>query len=283
MPAPVAYPVSPNKFYTSKETVDICYKAIKKYVKIKNTDLIIEPSAGDGAFIEKIKKLSKNHLFYDIKPENPEIIKQNFLLLKRQNFLIHPDTNIHIIGNPPFGNKSSMAIKFIKHSAFLNAKTISFILPNSFQKPSFIKSFPLNYHLIYQKVFPQDTFLHNHKPEYVNTIFQIWERRITERKKPVMLLPKDWYDFVKKPQCNITIKRVGFSTGNVKICRKGDNTNTNWFIKTCKKPDAKLITRLNTIKYDTKKNIGAISISKQDIIKEYNKIKHSRCTGGARD
>jgi hypothetical protein len=261
--------VSPNKFYTSKETVDICYRAIKKYVKINKADLIIEPSAGDGAFIEKIKKLSKNYKFYDIKPENPEIIKQDFLRLERRSV----QQNIHIIGNPPFGNKSSMAIKFIKHSAFLKAKTISFILPNSFQKPSFIKSFPLNYHLIYQQIFLQDPFLHNDKLENVNTIFQIWERRETERKKPKILVPKDWYAFVKRPLCNITIKRVGFSTGNTKICKKDDNTNTNWFIKTRKSPDEKLITRLNTIKYDTKKNIGAYSISKQEIIKEYNKIR----------
>jgi hypothetical protein len=265
-------PASPNKFYTSKETVDICYKTIKKYVKINKTDLIIEPSAGNGAFIEKIKKLSNNHKFYDIKPENPEIIKQNFLLLNKNNLSIRSAPNTHIIGNPPFGNKSSMAIRFIKHAAFLKAKTIAFILPNSFQKPSFKKSFPLNYHLIYQRVFPQDSFFHHNKIENVNTIFQIWERRETERKRPVMIVPKDWYSFVKRPLCDITIKRVGFSTGNAKICKKDDNINTNWFIKTRKKPDAKLIERLNTIKYDTKKNVGAISISKQQIIKAYNRI-----------
>ena len=261
--------VSPNKYYTNNETVDICYKAIKKNLKIKKTDLIIEPSAGDGAFLDKIKKLSNNYIFYDIKPENPEIIKQDFLLLKSV------PQNTHIIGNPPFGNKSSMAIKFIKHSAFLKAKTISFILPNSFQKPSFMKSFPLNYHLIYQIIFPQDSFIHNDKIENVNTIFQIWERRDSERKKPTKLIPKDWYTFVKRPLCNITIKRVGFSSGNTKICKQNDNINTNWFIKTRKKPDTKLIKKLNTIKYDTKKNVGAISISKQEIIKEYNKIKRN--------
>jgi hypothetical protein len=111
--------------------------------------------------------------------------------------------------------------------------------------------------------------------ENVNTIFQIWERRESERKKPTKLIPKDWYTFVKRPLCNITIKRVGFSSGNTKICKQNDNINTNWFIKTRKKPDTKLITRLNTIKYDTKKNVGAISISKQEIIKEYNKIKRN--------
>jgi hypothetical protein len=271
--AAAALPVSPNKFYTSKETVDICYKAIKKYAKIKKTDFIIEPSAGDGAFIEKIKKLSKYHMFYDIKPENPEIARQNFLSVKSLPHINSAPRDIHIIGNPPFGNKSSMAIKFIKHSAFLKAKTISFILPNSFQKPSFIKSFPLNYHLIYQHVFHQDTFLHNGKPENVNTIFQIWERRNMERKRPAILVPAVWYEFVKRPLCNIAIKRVGFSTGTAKICKKNDNTNTNWFIKTRKKPDAKLLTRLNAIKYDTKKNVGAYSISKQEIIKAYNRVR----------
>ena len=50
---------------------------------------------------------------------------------------------IHIIGNPPFGRQSSLAIKFIKKSAEF-CDSISFILPKSFKKDSLKKHFPLN-------------------------------------------------------------------------------------------------------------------------------------------
>ena len=64
---------------------------------------------------------------------------------------------------------------------------------------------------------------------------------------------------------------MGFSTGRTKKCDKYDNTNTNWFIKTSNATN-KLIAKLNNIKYNMKNNVGAYSISKQDIIKKYNKI-----------
>ena len=61
----------------------------------------------------------------------------------------HNDGNIHIIGNPPFGRQSSMAIKFIKKCCSF-ANSISFILPKSFKKDSMKKYFEKHYHLIYE-------------------------------------------------------------------------------------------------------------------------------------
>lgn len=258
-------PINYYKYYTVDKTVKICYNAIKNNIKIKKSDTIIEPSAGNGSFIKYIKKLSNNYKFYDIKPEHKDIIKQNFLKLKK------PNDNLHIIGNPPFGNKSSTAIKFIKHAANLNAKTIAFILPISFNKPSFKKAFPSNYHLKYSKILPVNSYTNKDKVVNIKTVFQIWEKRNYKRKVTNKTQPSKWYKFVKKPDCSIAIKRVGFSTGITKKCDKYDNTNTNWFIKTSKVTN-KLIAKLNTIKYNIENNVGAYSISKQDIIKKYNKI-----------
>ena len=51
----------------------------------KNNDLIIEPSAGNGSFIENIKTLSINYKFYDLKPEHDEVNKQDFLEFDYKN------------------------------------------------------------------------------------------------------------------------------------------------------------------------------------------------------
>ena len=51
-------PINYYKFYTIDNTALLCYRAIKKHVKINKDDLIIEPSAGNGAFIKYLKKLS---------------------------------------------------------------------------------------------------------------------------------------------------------------------------------------------------------------------------------
>ena len=267
-----------NKFYTKAETIKICYNAIKKYLKIGKKDLIIEPSAGDGSFINIIKALSDNYIFYDIKPEHPDVIKANFL--KTSIYTSGPkgkERKVHIIGNPPFGYKSSTAIKFIKHSAnILKADSISFILPISFRKPSFQKSFPLNYHLISEIRLPTNSFTYFGETKKIKTVFQIWKRKNINRRRPSKLLPAAWYKFVKKENSDISIRRVGSNAGFAKLRTADDNINTHWFIKLNNISISnyqKILLKLNKIIYNRTNNVAAISISKQDIIRSYNKIR----------
>ena len=102
-----------DKYYTKPEIVNNCIRIIKDNIKFGNKDLIIEPSAGNGSFIDGIKSLSNNFLFYDLYPENnTEIIEQDFLTLQIQNNKV----DLHVIGNPTFGRQSSIAIKFRNNS-----------------------------------------------------------------------------------------------------------------------------------------------------------------------
>jgi len=68
-------------FNTNPEVVNLCIENIKKYVIPNDFDLIIEPNAGDGAFIAGIKSLTYNQHFYDIETEHEEKIRQDFLTL----------------------------------------------------------------------------------------------------------------------------------------------------------------------------------------------------------
>jgi len=87
-----------DKFYTKSNIVKLCTNALKKHIKINAADLIIEPSAGNGAFISELKMLTCEHQFYDIEPENEEIIKQDFLEFDysrdKKNY-----SKIHVIGS----------------------------------------------------------------------------------------------------------------------------------------------------------------------------------------
>ena len=69
--------------------------------------------------------------------KNQEISKQDYLQIEE---ITHKKGKIHILGNPPFGRQSSLAIKFIKKSSIF-CDTISFILPKSFKKDSMKKIF----------------------------------------------------------------------------------------------------------------------------------------------
>ena len=261
-----------DKYYTKKDIVKYCINLIKKYIEInKQKDLIIEPSAGNGVFIPYIEKISKNHIFYDLKPEHEDIIKQDFLKL---NFKDKNKYNkIHIIGNPPFGRQSSLAIKFIRKSCEF-CDTISFILPKSFKKTSLKSKIPLNFHLLIQKDLPFNSFIVDGKDYDVPCIFQIWIKKTFERKKTKKII-SNFFSFIKKnDNPDLVIRRIGVNAGKVyDININEKNINSHYFIKINKDLDKnKIIDFLKKNKYNIFDNtVGPRSISKQELIKEFNK------------
>lgn len=260
-----------DKFYTKKEVVNYCYELLKKLKIVDKNDLVIEPSAGNGSFIPFIKKLTNNYLFFDIEPENKEIIKQDFL---KYNYKILKD-KVHIIGNPPFGRQSSLAIKFINKCCKF-ADSISFILPKSFKKTSLKSKFPLNYHLILEKDIQNNAFLINTKEHNVPCVFQIWIKKDKDRKLVKKVSPK-FFKFVKKRDIpDISVRRVGFNAGKIDKNIDNKNINTHYFIKLNDNVNKNIIHKLNKIKYKLNNTVGPRSISKRELIIQFNKV-YSKC------
>ena len=52
-----------DKFYTKPVVVDLCLQLVQKTLEFQDEDLIIEPSAGSGAFVIGIKSLTKIIIF----------------------------------------------------------------------------------------------------------------------------------------------------------------------------------------------------------------------------
>ena len=108
-----------DKYYTDDTIVTHCINVVNDLIgDITET---IEPSAGNGAFSLKIPKC----IAYDIEPEHESIIKQDFLKLD----LPYKKGRL-FIGNPPFGIRNTLSVKFFKH-AIKMGDYIAFILPIS--------------------------------------------------------------------------------------------------------------------------------------------------------
>ncbi len=263
-----------DKYYTKDIIVELCLSFVKKYIEIDKDDLIIEPSAGNGSFIAGIKTLTNNYIFYDLEPDNNnEIIKQDYLLYDYKNIKETKSINkIHIIGNPPFGRQSSLAIKFIKKSCEY-CDSISFILPKSFKKDSLKKTFPLNFHLIYEFDLPDKSFLVDGKEHNVPCIFQIWEKKQTNRIVNEKLEPLNFL-FVKKTENpDISFRRVGVNAGTIDIKIDEKSSQSHYFIKfTNGKSITNNINKLSIITYDFDNTVGPKSISKQEIIFKFNPL-----------
>lgn len=269
-----------DKYYTKDTIVESCLNSIKNYININSDDLIIEPSAGNGSFITGIKSLSNNFIFYDLEPENKEIIKQDYLLFDYEE-LTNKFNKIHIIGNPPFGRQSSLAIKFIKKSCEF-CDSISFILPKSFKKDSLKKKFSLNFHLVFENDLPDKSFLVDGIEHDVPCVFQIWQKKDTKRLVNKKLEPIN-FKFVEKPENldnveeskkpDISFRRVGVNAGTIDVNINEKSIQSHYFIKfTNNKSVNENIERLFNITYDFNNTVGPKSISKQELIFKFNPL-----------
>ena len=266
-----------DKYYTKPNVVNNCIELIKTHLTITKDDLIIEPSAGDGAFIPSIKQLTNHFKFYDLEPENNDIIQQNFLDFDATQFK-KEYKKIHIIGNPPFGRQSSMAIKFIKKCCEF-ASSISFILPKSFKKDSMKKRFTNHFHLIHEIDLTDNSFLVNGNDSDVPCVFQIWEYNQTTTRATITKLEPIDFEFVKKNDTpDISFRRVGVNAGTIMTDIEDKSEQSHYFIKfknTHNNDDTELddtIEKLKNIKFDFNNTVGPKSISKQELILEFNKL-----------
>lgn len=158
-----------DQFFTSPDIALQCATAVKKYVHPK---LIIEPSAGAGALIDAAKVVfpKASIIAYDIDPKRSDIEKADFLASTIDS---QPETTL-VFANPPFGKRSSLAIKFFNRSANL-ANTLAFIAPVQFRKWSVQSKLDKRLKLVSDTLLPENSFVFDGKPYNVRCCFQIWK------------------------------------------------------------------------------------------------------------
>ena len=177
-----------DKFYTIPEISNKCIDIIGTKYNWDTWDLVVEPSAGNGSFLTKIPTSKK--IGIDIEPEHTDIINKNF-------FDYNPPVgfnNILVVGNPPFGRVSSLAIKFFNHAAEW-CNVIAFIIPKTFRRVSLQNRLHKKFHLIYDEEIPSEPCSFS-PPMQVKCCFQIWEKK-DENRDIIKLTTKhaDW-DFL---------------------------------------------------------------------------------------
>ena len=207
-----------DKFYTNPV---IALRCIKMIEDITSYDDVIEPSAGSGSFANQIEKCKA----YDIKPEGSGIEEADWFTLDKEQF----SSNSLVIGNPPFGIQSKLAVNFFNEAAKF-AKTIAFILPLSFKKDSVMNRLDLDFHLKKEVILPKNSFLLNGEDYNVPSVFQIWERGSVKRAKIKYPMKSRYFAFVNRDNCDFRVPRVGGNTGVATFSLEGA-TASNYFIK----------------------------------------------------
>lgn len=171
-----------DQFFTKKHIVSKCIDIFNTKMSELGVNIndytFIEPSAGDGSFLLELPK--DRRIGLDIEPKHPEIIEKDFLEWKPK------DDKYITIGNPPFGLRGNLALRFINHSSKFSDFT-AFILPQIFESKG--KGNCLDrvngMNLIHSEKIDSDFYYPNGEEVSVNVIFQIWSKDYkveTERK-----------------------------------------------------------------------------------------------------
>lgn len=258
-----------DKFYTKPEIAKYCVELVCSTISIQSSDIIIEPSAGNGSFIPFLRPLSEYSFFYDIEPEHDSIIRQDFLRLQfsEMSFKNHPN-NIHVIGNPPFGRQASMAFKFIKKACEF-CTTFSFILPKSFKKESFQSKIPLYFHLVKELDLVDDSFQVKLKSHAVPCVFQIWEKRDYKRTNTIVKTSSHFIFVRREETPDISFRRVGVNAGAIDTNYSMKSIQSHYFIKfTNHLSFSENVSIFSKLYFENNNTVGPKSISKSEIIRK---------------
>jgi hypothetical protein len=219
-----------DKFYTKPEYAKKCIEIVFDKYPIDQWDFIIEPSAGSGSFLCQLpfypERLYEKIIGIDILPEHSNILSQDFLVYEPP----HMHKKILIIGNPPFGKVSSMAIQFFNRSAKW-AQVIAFIVPRTFRRVSIQNKLDLNFQLMYDEDVPI-TPCQFIPCMAAKCCFQIWEKIVNvQPQRTIIEYPTSHPDWTFLPlgpldekgqptpptDADFAIRAYGGSIGEIKI------------------------------------------------------------------
>ena len=272
-----------DQYYTAPWIVDMCMDIIRHFVPVEEIDLWIEPSAGAGAFLEKMPR-PRLGLDIDERHRSEEVEIKNFLEWDYHS----AQGRIAVIGNPPFGKNSSLALKFINRSA-LFADWICMVLPRTFEKAAMQNKVNMGIELVAdsQIVIPDNGFVHNGEPYNVSCCFQIWRRLPSDspRKPKRAVLKHEDFEFVESPEdAHFAFQRVGVRAGRASTEGLTKSWKSNHFIKVRDGLDwKKVMATLNSIDWGkiSASTAGNPSIGKGEMIEAYARIAPSKSKEGS--
>lgn len=251
-----------DKFYTLPSVAEQCASLLD----ISSYERVIEPSAGSGSF----SNLFDDCLAFDINPEHPSVVQQDWFEYEAERI---PGRTL-VIGNPPFGQQNTLAVKFINHAAPF-ADTVAMILPLSFKRKPTQNKIDRSFSITKELILPKNSFTLNNEPYHVPCVFQVWDhtpnlfRELTKKVAPV------GFEFVPIDQNpHLAIQRVGSKTGKATENWRGLTPQVHYFLRLndpTRVDDA--VSRLNSIDIPERDyGVGPRSLNKGEITIVFNDV-----------
>lgn len=258
-----------DQFYTQREVASHLV-ALARSVLGVDAGTWVEPSAGDGAFLDALSGVPGAVVAFDLDPARKDIQKQDFLSWSAPGNLAGP---VVFVGNPPFGKNASLAVRFFNHAAPV-ADAICMIFPRTFEKASVQNRLDRTQDLIHEQVLPPRSFVFEGQPVEVPCVFQVWRKLPEGQLRPLSAVARTHPDFrfVERAEADFAFQRVGVRAGAIKepalVSRE-----SHLFIQAAERGKADLVRdRLASIDWTPIKcrTAGNPSIGKGEIVQAYS-------------
>ena len=252
-----------DQFYTRPDVATRLYTVFALHCPVAEC-LLVEPSAGYGAFY---RVMPLGSIAVDIAPRCQGVIRYNFLRFEVQSY-----RPIAILGNPPFGRNSSLAVRFFNHAA-TQATYIGFILPRTFLKASIVNRLDRSFHLVHVEDVEADAFVFEGKPYHVPTVFMIWKREAGLRAVRPEIRSHADFKFTKRDHADFAIRRIGANAGKV-LPAKDASLSSHLFIKGRVKGTMKKLRK--AFAKAAANTAGCPSLTQPEVVEIYQAIKDAQ-------
>ncbi|WP_096022210.1 SAM-dependent methyltransferase [Campylobacter lanienae] len=273
-----------DQFYTKQEVALKLCEIVKRKLNL-NEYTFLEPSAGFGSFVNALRKI-----FQEPKIEAIDLDPKSFDIKKQDFFSYTPkEQKIITIGNPPFGKRANLAVKFFNHASEFS-DYIAFIVPLQFEKWSVQKNLNKDFKLIFSQILEPNSFIFNGKDCSIRCCFQIWTRCDSDVDLRLKKAPPTTHKSFEMWQYNNTIGarkyfdkqrykwdfavvRQGFYDYNHIILQENELNPKIQYIF-FKAYDDKTIVNLKSLDFESlsRKNTTIPGFGKADVVAEYKRM-----------
>lgn len=156
-----------DAFFTKPDIAKRFVEKVNSLYPLDAFDNVIEPSAGAGSILQCLP--DKTRIGLDIVPMHDEVLPNDFF------DYTFPKGKTAVVGNPPFGRQSKLAIEFFNKCARY-ADVIAFIIPRSWMKYRTQKQLHPDFELYSSIILPDEAFTLDGKPYTVRCCIQIWSK-----------------------------------------------------------------------------------------------------------
>lgn len=259
-----------DKFYTKDNVALPCIGTIESL--IEHSDIIVEPSAGGGAFSRQITH--PNVKAFDLEPEDSSVIKENWFDVSRSML---GEGSLLVIGNPPFGVRSDLAKRFIKHAVSLDAETIAFILPETFSKAlnQKVSLFPEYFRLVVENKIGVESFTVEGESLHIPCRWFVWTKNVDFMEGVDLrknLIPES-PDFMFMPRGSVEADfTVNGNSGKIRTLNEVTNPKAEHYIKVSdrvKVDEVREVFENLVFDFNSSVNGGVAWIGKQEILSAY--------------